>query len=195
MPPQGCPNLYIVDYIAREGLHPAPIIEGAEAGDQGWTWRFDPFIWSKMDFSKAWESGEELARAQCRLAFVWGAQSKLMTGDVIDYSRTHCRLRHALRGDSRERASCAAGSAAGAGLGPARPLRRLGLNCGEIGADQPADGAAEGPRRAAGVEIDHQSRASAGRLGAGDQPLGRRAEKRRHRPHGASLNRHGRRRR
>ena len=89
MPPQGCPNLFIVDYIAREGLHPARIVEGAEAGEQGWTWRFDPFIWSKMDFSKAWESGEELARAQCRLAFVWGAQSKLMTGDVIDYSRTH----------------------------------------------------------------------------------------------------------
>jgi pimeloyl-ACP methyl ester carboxylesterase len=88
MPPQGCPNLFIVDYIAREGLHPAPI-EGDAAGEQGWTWRFDPFIWSKMDFSKAWESGEELARAQCRLAFIWGAQSKLATEDVIEYSRSH----------------------------------------------------------------------------------------------------------
>ena len=85
MPPQGCENLYLVDYIAREGLHPAPL----EDGSMGWTWRFDPFIWSKMDFSKAWESGEELARAQCRLAFVWGAESALMTPDVIDYSRSH----------------------------------------------------------------------------------------------------------
>jgi len=85
MPPQGCPNLFIVDYIAREGLHPAPLDDGG----QGWSWRFDPFIWSKMDFSKAWESGEELARAQCRLAFVWGARSKIMTEDVIAYSRGH----------------------------------------------------------------------------------------------------------
>lgn len=89
MPPQGCPNAFIVDYIAREGLHPAPLDVSAPDGPQGWTWRFDPFIWSKMDFSKAWESGEELARAQCRLAFVWGAQSNLMTSDVIEYSRSH----------------------------------------------------------------------------------------------------------
>ncbi len=91
MPPQGCPNAFAVDYIAREALHPAPLPEGegGEAGAMGWTWRFDPFIWSKMDFSRAWESGEELARAQCRLAFVWGEQSLLMTPDVIDYSRAH----------------------------------------------------------------------------------------------------------
>jgi len=89
MPPQGCPNPYIVDYIAREGLRPAPLDPALPDGPMGWTWRFDPFIWSKMDFSKAWESGEELARAQCRLAFVWGAQSNLMTRDVIEYSRSH----------------------------------------------------------------------------------------------------------
>jgi pimeloyl-ACP methyl ester carboxylesterase len=89
MPPQACPNPFIVDYIAREALHPAPIPEGEEAGEQGWTWRFDPFIWSKMDLSGVWESGESIARAQCRLAFVWGAQSKIMTEDVIDYSRSH----------------------------------------------------------------------------------------------------------
>jgi len=89
MPPQGCPNLFIVDYIAREGLHPAPITGGDETGEQGWTWRFDPFIWSKMDFSKAFESGDELGRAQCSLAFVWGAESKIVGDDVIEYSRSH----------------------------------------------------------------------------------------------------------
>jgi pimeloyl-ACP methyl ester carboxylesterase len=83
MPLQGCPNPFIIDYIAREALHPAPSGDGG----QGWTWRFDPFIWSKMDFTRAWQASEDLARAQCRLAFVWGAQSKIMTPDVIDYSR------------------------------------------------------------------------------------------------------------
>ena len=87
MPPQGCPNPYIVDYIAREGLKAVPIPDAETQGQQGWTWRFDPFMWSKMDLAKAWEPGEELARAQCRLAFVWGAQSKIVGGDVIEYSR------------------------------------------------------------------------------------------------------------
>ncbi len=87
MPPQDCQNHFIVDYIAREALHPAPLEDGS--GQMGWTWRFDPFIWSKMDFSGAWESGALLAAAKCRLAFVWGEQSKLMQDDVIDYSRSH----------------------------------------------------------------------------------------------------------
>jgi pimeloyl-ACP methyl ester carboxylesterase len=89
MPPQACPNAFIVDYIAREGLKSAGPEGSDGAAGSGWTWRFDPFIWSKMDFTQAMESGDELARAQCRLAFVWGAQSKLMTPDVIAYSRSH----------------------------------------------------------------------------------------------------------
>ncbi len=89
MPPQPCPNAFIVDHIAREGL--VEVDDGS--GGRGWTWRFDPFIWSKMDFSRALESGEEVARAKCRLAFIWGAQSKLMTPDVINYSRSHAAFR------------------------------------------------------------------------------------------------------
>ena len=87
MPPQDCQNHFIVDYIAREALKPAPLDDGS--GQMGWTWRFDPFIWSKMDFSGAWESGAQLAAAKCRLAFVWGEQSKLMQDDTIEYSRAH----------------------------------------------------------------------------------------------------------
>ena len=87
MPPQDCQNHFIVDYIAREALHPAPLEDGS--GQNGWTWRFDPFIWSKMDFQGAWESGALLAAAKCRLAFVWGAESKLMQSNVIEYSREH----------------------------------------------------------------------------------------------------------
>ena len=42
MPPQVPGNLYIADYIARLSVKPAP------EGD-GWTWRFDPGIWGKLD--------------------------------------------------------------------------------------------------------------------------------------------------
>jgi pimeloyl-ACP methyl ester carboxylesterase len=45
MPPQGCANLFIADFIARRSLKRAPLPEGGE----GWTWRFDPQLWSKLD--------------------------------------------------------------------------------------------------------------------------------------------------
>ncbi len=45
MPPQSCRNPYIADFIARRSLKPAPTPEGGE----GWTWRFDPVLWRKLD--------------------------------------------------------------------------------------------------------------------------------------------------
>ena len=45
MPPQSCSNAYIADFIARRSLKPAPL----EGGGQGWTWRFDPQLWNKLD--------------------------------------------------------------------------------------------------------------------------------------------------
>jgi pimeloyl-ACP methyl ester carboxylesterase len=45
MPPQVPGNLYIADFIARRSLMPAALPEGGE----GWTWRFDPGLWSKLD--------------------------------------------------------------------------------------------------------------------------------------------------
>ncbi len=47
MPPQGCSNLFIADYIARHSLKEVPM----DGGGTGWTWRFDPFLWSKLDRS------------------------------------------------------------------------------------------------------------------------------------------------
>jgi pimeloyl-ACP methyl ester carboxylesterase len=47
MPPQVPGNLYIADFIARRSLKPAPMPDGSE----GWTWKFDPFLWSKLDRS------------------------------------------------------------------------------------------------------------------------------------------------
>jgi pimeloyl-ACP methyl ester carboxylesterase len=47
MPPQGCKNPFIADFIARRSLKRAPMEDGGE----GWTWRFDPFLWGKLDRS------------------------------------------------------------------------------------------------------------------------------------------------
>jgi len=46
MPPQVPGNLYIADFIARRSLKPAPMVDGS---GEGWTWRFDPGLWNKLD--------------------------------------------------------------------------------------------------------------------------------------------------
>lgn len=48
MPPQVPGNLYIADFIARRSLKRVPMADGS--GD-GWTWRFDPGLWAKLDRS------------------------------------------------------------------------------------------------------------------------------------------------
>jgi pimeloyl-ACP methyl ester carboxylesterase len=46
MPPQVPGNLYVADFIARRSLKRAPMPDGA---GEGWTWKFDPFLWGKLD--------------------------------------------------------------------------------------------------------------------------------------------------
>ena len=46
MPPQAPGNLFVADYIARTSLKRAPMADGS---GQGWTWKFDPFLWGKLD--------------------------------------------------------------------------------------------------------------------------------------------------
>jgi len=83
MPPQGCGNLYLVDHIARGSLKPAPRADGGE----GWTWRFDPRLWQKMDRRVAMESEQDLVAALCPMAFVWGEQSMLVPDEGIAFTR------------------------------------------------------------------------------------------------------------
>ncbi|QUD86786.1 alpha/beta fold hydrolase [Phenylobacterium montanum] len=45
MPPQSCRNTYIADFIARRSLKAVPL----DGGGEGWTWRFDPQLWNKLD--------------------------------------------------------------------------------------------------------------------------------------------------
>jgi pimeloyl-ACP methyl ester carboxylesterase len=46
MPPQVPGNLYVADFIARRSLKRAPLEDGS---GEGWTWKFDPFLWGKLD--------------------------------------------------------------------------------------------------------------------------------------------------
>ncbi len=46
MPPQPAENHYILDFIARRSLKRAPLPDGS---GEGWTWKFDPNMWEKLD--------------------------------------------------------------------------------------------------------------------------------------------------
>ena len=80
-PLQPCHNLYIADLIAREGLIPVK----NEDGSDGWTWRFDPFLW--RDFHMPDLTGM-LGHAKCPVALIRGAQSQLMQAQDFDFTHS-----------------------------------------------------------------------------------------------------------
>jgi pimeloyl-ACP methyl ester carboxylesterase len=71
-PEQPCENLYLADFIARRSLRE---VEG------GWTWKFDPFLWS--DFSIG-DTRPLLAEVACPFALVWGDRSRLMPAELTE---------------------------------------------------------------------------------------------------------------
>ena len=88
LPEQVCDNHYILDYIARESLKPAPLpVEGSSAhapgGGTGWTWRFDP----RLGASMSGDFFEKVERAflapTCPLAMVWGDRSLIVSGALL----------------------------------------------------------------------------------------------------------------
>ncbi len=70
-PSQGCANLFIADYIARRSLRPAV----REGGGEGWTWRFDPFLWRDLRMG---DPMPQIGAARCPIALIRGADSRLM---------------------------------------------------------------------------------------------------------------------
>ncbi|MBL8569097.1 MAG: alpha/beta hydrolase [Phreatobacter sp.] len=80
MPAQAAENLYIVDYIARHSLREVAKPDGSS----GWTWRFDPFMWSRL---KRNDSSVDLAGAKCRLAITWGSDSVLFPDEIKAFVR------------------------------------------------------------------------------------------------------------
>lgn len=80
-PAQPCENHYIVDYIARHSLKEVQ----NEAGQTGWTWKFDPGVFVKFEFDKM--STNLLAGITCRVSMMRGADSVLVSDRIWDYMR------------------------------------------------------------------------------------------------------------
>jgi pimeloyl-ACP methyl ester carboxylesterase len=72
-PDQPCENHYIVDYIARKSLAKV---------DSGWTWKFDPSIWTQFSIG---DMAERLRATRCRIALMRGELSDLMPHEVGEY--------------------------------------------------------------------------------------------------------------
>ena len=48
----------------------------------GWTWRFDPFMWSGFTME---DRGPLLGAATCPIAMIWGDRSGLVDAEILDY--------------------------------------------------------------------------------------------------------------
>ena len=76
LPPQGCENLYIADFIARRSIKP---VEG------GFTWKFDPFMWRQFDMQ---DRAPLLSNSKCPVAVMWGDRSALFNPEIQDYVKS-----------------------------------------------------------------------------------------------------------
>jgi pimeloyl-ACP methyl ester carboxylesterase len=78
-PLQPCENLFIADLIARDSLKPVTRTDGTE----GWTWRFDPFLW--RDF-RMQDLRSTLNRMRCPAVLMRGGVSELMRAEDAAYT-------------------------------------------------------------------------------------------------------------
>ena len=71
MPPQPAGNAYIADFIARRSLKEVP---------GGWTWRFDPNMWAKLnrDHDLRRDVGENVNNIRVPMVHIYGAKSRIV---------------------------------------------------------------------------------------------------------------------
>jgi pimeloyl-ACP methyl ester carboxylesterase len=72
----------LLDHVARRSIRPTV----DEAGRPGWTWRFDPALWDKLDDGP---TVFDLRAARCPVAAVRGARSVLVTPELTEYFRAN----------------------------------------------------------------------------------------------------------
>jgi len=79
LPEQDSGHPEIIDNIARNGLHQVP---EATEGPGGWTWRFDPQFWARLDRQ---DLGHDLiTRSRVPLGIIHGELSALLPGDRVE---------------------------------------------------------------------------------------------------------------
>jgi pimeloyl-ACP methyl ester carboxylesterase len=79
-PPQPCPTDWALDWIARKSLKTVSTSEG-----EGWTWRFDPFLWN--DFRMA-DAAPILRDLDLSMAMIRGESSELASDRIWAYMQS-----------------------------------------------------------------------------------------------------------
>ena len=69
MPPQPAENHYILDFIARRSLKKV---------DGGWSWKFDPNMWEKLDRSDGVMSGGPMPELKVPMVHLYGDKSRII---------------------------------------------------------------------------------------------------------------------
>jgi pimeloyl-ACP methyl ester carboxylesterase len=75
MPPQPAENHYVLDFIARRSLKRAPMPDGS---GEGWTWKFDPNMWEKLDRSDGIMGGGEMPKLGVPAIHIYGDKSRII---------------------------------------------------------------------------------------------------------------------
>jgi pimeloyl-ACP methyl ester carboxylesterase len=75
MPPQPAGNPFIADFIARRSLKQVPLPDGS---GEGWTWRFDPNMWAKLDRERAMGDMTAPSAVTTPMVHIYGAQSRIV---------------------------------------------------------------------------------------------------------------------
>ena len=73
MPPQGCENLFLLDWVGRHSL---------KAVEGGFTWKFDPAIWQSFSIG---DTAARLKATKCRIAVFRGEHSILLPPEIGEY--------------------------------------------------------------------------------------------------------------
>lgn len=75
MPPQPAGNPFIADFIARRSLKQVPMPDGS---GQGWTWRFDPNMWAKLERDGGMMRAPSPGPITTPLVHIYGAKSRII---------------------------------------------------------------------------------------------------------------------
>jgi pimeloyl-ACP methyl ester carboxylesterase len=87
-PPQPCDNDFVLRHLAAHAIVQTSSDENpSEAGEPGWTWKFDPFVFDDIGEDPTGGSAKRIAACTTPLAFIWGEQSALLPADLRERTR------------------------------------------------------------------------------------------------------------
>jgi pimeloyl-ACP methyl ester carboxylesterase len=76
VPDQPRPPEYLHRHVGRHSLRETP---------QGWTWKFDPMLFGRVEQRQPGDVADLLGRVGCRVAVVHGQRSDIVDDDVTDF--------------------------------------------------------------------------------------------------------------